>query len=165
VHTLSPQTPDLYGGPVQTQPLVPPDFSVPEPPSHPQFRFAVLGPEYNAADLDAWSSSIEHIHASPGFRGDRWPWRRYTLEENLADLEQHKDHHERRLEFAWTVLDPEQPDTVIGCVYLKPDPTGAAQAEARSWVRANRADLDQELREHLRPWFATAWPLRVRYEA
>jgi RimJ/RimL family protein N-acetyltransferase len=146
-----------------TQPLVPVDFSVPQPPGHLWFRFAVLGPEHNASDLEAWSSSIEHIHSTPGFSPDDWPHRRFTLEENRADLEQHWDHHQRRLDFAWTVLAPARPDTVIGCVYLKPDPTAVADAEARSWVRADRAELDGELRGHLRPWFATAWPLRVRY--
>ena len=144
--------------------LVPPDFPVPEPPSDARFRFAVLGPEHNAADLEAWASSIEHIHSTPGFQPGGWPQRRYTLEENRADLEKHRDHHKRRLDFAWTVLDPTRPDTVIGCVYLEPDPTGAAQAEARSWVRADRGHLDRELREHLRPWFATVWPIRIRYE-
>jgi hypothetical protein len=124
----------------------------------------MLGPEYNAADLEAWSSSIEHIHSTPGFGTDGWPERQYTLEENSVDLEQHRDHHERRLDFAWTVLERARPETVIGCVYLKPDPTGAADAEARSWVRADRGALDRVLRDHLRPWFATAWPIRIRYD-
>jgi hypothetical protein len=150
---------------VETEPLVPLEFPVPEPSGHPRFRFAVLGPEHNAPDLEAWSVSIEHIHSTPGFRPDGWPQRRYTLEENLADLAQHRDHHQRRLDFAWTVLDPARPDNVIGCGYLKPGPTGAAEAEARSWVRADRADLDRELRERLRPWFGTAWPIRIRYDA
>jgi hypothetical protein len=144
--------------------LVPPGFTVPEPPIHRLFRFAVLGPDHNVADLDAWSSSIDYIHSTPGFRPDGWPQRRYSLEENLADLEQHRDHHERRLDFAWTVLDPERPDSVIGCVYLQPDPTSASEASARSWVRADRAHLDGELRDHLRPWFATAWPVEIRYD-
>jgi hypothetical protein len=146
------------------EPLLPPGVPVPDPPSNERFQFAVLGPEHNASDLDAWSSSIEHIHSTPGFLASDWPERRYTLDENLADLERHRDHHERRLDFAWTVLDPAQPDIVIGCVYLRPDPSDAASAEARSWVRADRAHLDRELREHLRPWFATAWPMRVRYD-
>ncbi len=107
---------------METQPLVPPHFTVPEPPSHVRFHFAVLGPEHNASDLQAWSSSIEHIHSTPGFSPDDWPQRRYTLEENLADLNHHRDHHQRRFDFAWTVLDPGRPDSVIGCVYLKPDP-------------------------------------------
>ena len=146
-------------------PLVAPGFEVPVPPEHPRFRFAPLGPEHNAADLHAWSSSIDHIHQTPGFPPDGWPERPYTLAENLADLERHRDHHARGLDFAWTVLDPADTPRVIGCVYLKPDPTGAADAEARSWVRADRAGLDRELREHLRPWFTGQWPLTVRYAA
>ena len=149
---------------MQKPPLLPPDFPVPEPPNHPLFRFEILGPEHNEPDLDAWSSSIEHIHSTPGFRSDGWPERRYSLEENLVDLVRHRDHHSRRLDFAWTVLDPAEPDTVLGCVYLKPDPTGVAEGEARSWVRADRADLDGELRKHLRPWFAQAWPIDIRYD-
>lgn len=148
---------------MEMRPLVPLDFVVPDPPDHPLFGFDVLGPEHNAADLEAWSSSIDHIRSTPGFRAAGWPQRPYTLEENRADLEQHRDHHRRHLDFAWTVLDPEQPETVIGCVYLKPDPTGAADAEARSWVRVARAELDGALRDHLRPWFAAAWPLTIRY--
>lgn len=45
----------------------------------------------------AWSSSIDHIHSTPGFRPDGWPERRYTLEENPADLERHLDHSQRTL--------------------------------------------------------------------
>jgi hypothetical protein len=149
---------------VDANQFVPSDFVVPEPPNDERFLFALLGPEHNVADLDAWSSSIEHIHSTPGFRPDGWPERRYTLEENLADLESHRDRSERRLDFAWTVLDPEHPDTVIGCVYLYPDPTGVASGKARSWIRADRAHLDGPLRDHLRPWFATEWPMDVRYD-
>ena len=149
---------------MRLQPLIPLDCPVPEPPDHPRFGFAVLGPEHNAADLEAWSSSIAHIRATPGFGGDGWPQRAYSLEENLADLQEHRDHHQRHLDFAWTVLDRERPGTVLGCVYLYPDPSGAADAKARSWVRVDRADMDRVLRAHLRPWFATAWPLRARYD-
>ncbi len=146
-----------------TRPLVPVEFDVPNPPDHARFQFEPLGPEHNAGDLDAWSSSIDHIHATPGFRPLGWPDRAYTLEENLADLEMHRDHHRRRIDFAWTVLDPVNPAVVIGCVYLKPDLSGVANAEASSWVRADRAELDGDLREHLRPWFATMWPVSIRY--
>ena len=126
----------------------------------------MLAPEYNESDLDAWTSSIEHIRATRGFgRPGGWPARPYTIEENLADLVQHRDHHQRGLDFAWTVLDPARPGTVIGCVYLYRDSSGAYDAKARSWVRADRAHLDQELRDLLDPWFATAWPLRITYDA
>ncbi len=141
---------------------MPPGFEPPNPDDHPRFRFEPLGPEHNAADLDAWSSSsIDLIHATRGFRPGGWPKRPYILADNLVDLEQHRDHHERGTDFPWTVLDPTD-GTVIGCVYLKPDPTGAADAEARSWARADRAELDGELREHLRPWFVSHWPFPCR---
>lgn len=152
--------------------LVPPDFAVPNPPDHPLFRFEPLGPEHNEADLEAWPSSIGHIHSTPGFRPDGWPKRPYTLAENLADLERHWDHHRRGIDFAWTVLDPEKAEVVIGCVYLVPvraegdhadDRSDNDRAVARSWVRADCAALDPVLRDHLRPWFATAWPLSVSY--
>jgi hypothetical protein len=143
--------------------LVPPDFEVPSPPDNQSFRFEPLGPEHNEADLEAWSSSIDQIRATPGFGTGGWPERPYSLAENLADLERHRDHHRRRIDFAWTVLDPVHAEVVLGCVYLKPDPTGAADAEARSWVRADRAQLDGPLRDHLRSWFANCWPLSIRY--
>lgn len=143
--------------------LVPADFEIPNPPHHALFSFEPLGPEHNASDLEAWSSSIEHIRATPGFTSRRWPERPYTLEENLADLETHRDHHLRRIDFAWTVLDAAQPGVVVGCVYLERDPTGLADAAARSWVRADRSDLDPPLREHLGDWFAAEWPLSIRY--
>jgi hypothetical protein len=145
------------------QALVPPEFDVPTPPDHPRFRFEPLGPEHNVADLEAWSSSIDHIHATPGFQGHEWPERPYTLAENMADMERHRDRYQRRVDFAWTVLDPANPAVVIGCVYLERDPTGRADAEARSWVRADRRELDSDLRDHLRPWFASTWPVSIRY--
>ncbi len=58
-------------------PFLPDDFVVPMPPPHPDFLFEVLGPEHNVSDLAAWSSSIEHIRASPGWAGSTWPSRVY----------------------------------------------------------------------------------------
>jgi hypothetical protein len=141
--------------------FLPDDFVVPMPPPHWSFAFEVLGPEHNGSDLAAWSSSIEHIRASPGWAESPWPDRVYSLAENLADVTEHRDHHERRLDFAWTVLDPASGE-VIGCLYLKP-PRDAPAARALSWVRADRAALDPVLRAHLRPWWATAWPMPVSY--
>ena len=147
----------------EPRPWLEPEFTVPIPPDAELMAFAVLGPEHNESDLDAWTSSMDHIHATPGFRPDGWPQRPYSLEENRADLDEHRDHHRRRLDFAWTVLDPARPGTVIGCVYLKPDRTGEADGEALAWLRADRADLEPAFRQHLREWFATAWPIQVRF--
>ena len=70
--------------------FVPEDFAVPERLSTPSFLLTPLGPEHNVADHVAWSTSIEHIRATPGFNDWDWPPAEgMALDENLADLERH----------------------------------------------------------------------------
>jgi hypothetical protein len=69
--------------------FVPPGFIPPPPPIHRSFPFVPLAPEHNASDHAAWSSSMDHIRATPGFAGRRWP-HPMTLEQNLDDLERRK---------------------------------------------------------------------------
>lgn len=49
--------------------FVPADFEVPGGLTAEQFRLEPLGPQHNAADYDAWTASIGHIQATPGFAG------------------------------------------------------------------------------------------------
>lgn len=119
------------------------------------FILEPLGPQHNEADYRAWSSSIDHIRSTPGFRaeywgGDSWP-RPMTLDENLADLVQHAEEFVAGEAFAYTVLDPTNGD-VIGCVYIDPD--DVADARCRLWVSADRSDLDHELERAVRSWLA-----------
>jgi hypothetical protein len=60
--------------------FVPADFDVPHVLETPQFVLEPLGPEHNVADYAAWTSSHDHIHATPGWEESRWP-RPMTLEE------------------------------------------------------------------------------------
>lgn len=53
------------------------------------FRLEPLGPEHNEGDLAAWSGSIAHVRATPGFLGDWPPLEGMTPEANLADLVRH----------------------------------------------------------------------------
>jgi hypothetical protein len=46
--------------------FVPPDFDVPRGLETADFVLEPLGPEHNEPDYDAWTSSMEHIAASPG---------------------------------------------------------------------------------------------------
>jgi hypothetical protein len=46
--------------------LVPTGFVVPFEFVTEQFRLEPLGPTHNDADYEAWSSSADHIHATPG---------------------------------------------------------------------------------------------------
>ena len=127
------------------------------------FALEPLGPEHNERDYAAWSSSIEHIHATPGYEDNRWP-RSMTLEENLADLEMHARHFDAREGFTYTVVDPTSRD-VMGCVYVYPADDGEHDAQVRSWVRASRADLDVPLWRAVSGWLSSAaWPFtNVRY--
>jgi RimJ/RimL family protein N-acetyltransferase len=135
--------------------FVPADFVVPLRLETPQFRLEPLGPEHNAADYAAWSSSMQHIHATPGWEEDSWP-RDMTLEENRADLERHAADFESRSGFTYTVLDPG--GDVVGCVYIYPATDGSHEAAVQSWVRASRAELDVPLWQAVSGWLAAEWP-------
>ena len=100
--------------------FVPAGFAVPGGLTAPAFRLVPLGPEHNVADHAAWSASIEHIRATPGFQGRGWPpLEGMTLEENLGDLERHARDFAARTGFTYSVLAPAA-DDVLGCVYIYP---------------------------------------------
>lgn len=139
------------------QPFVPTDFEVPRGLRTDRFRLEPLGPQHNAADLEAWMSSIAHIQSTPGFAGYGWPPDEgFSPEANLGDLVRHADEFEQGAAFAFTVLRPDV-DDVIGCLYVDPGPRPGA-VDVRSWVRADVAELDSVLRQAVREWLAAAWP-------
>jgi hypothetical protein len=144
--------------------FVPAGFAVPGGLTAEEFRLEPLGPEHNAADYAAWTASIGHIQATPGFAGKRWP-HQMSLAENLRDLERHAQDFAERRGFTYTVLGTGTGD-VIGCVYIYP-PRRASQggpgagdhdAAVSSWVRADRAELDPVLYRTVRTWLERDWP-------
>jgi hypothetical protein len=78
-------------------------------------------------------------------------------EENLADLERHAQDFAERVGFTYTVLAPDG-DDVLGCVYIYPSRDERHDADVRSWVRADVAELDFELHAIVSSWLADAWP-------
>ncbi len=144
-------------------PFFDPLFEPPPAPRGDGFFLTPLGVEHNERDLLAWSSSIEHIHSTPGFETYSWPNEPMTLERNHRDLEGHAADFGARRGFTYTVLsDPG--DEVIGCVYIYPSRDGAADASVRSWVRAARAELDVPLFRTVSTWLAARWPFeRIDY--
>jgi hypothetical protein len=142
--------------------FVPNDFDVPRRLETPEFVLEPLGPQHNERDYDAWTSSKEHIHATPGWEKSTWP-REMTLDENRGDLERHANDFRNRAGFTYTVLDPAGGD-VIGCVYIYPLRDGEEDARALSWVRASHAELDVPLWRAVSDWLAADWPFdRVDY--
>jgi hypothetical protein len=142
-------------------PFVPAEFEPPSGLEHPRFVLEPLGPQHNERDYAAWTSSVDHVHATPGFTDSRWP-REMTLDENRVDLERHQRDFQGRTGFTYTVLEAGDRD-VIGCLYIYPLRDGPG-ADVRSWVRADRAELDLPLAAAVAAWLEADWPFeRVRY--
>ncbi|QZY28582.1 hypothetical protein [Nocardioides coralli] len=140
------------------QPFVPAGFEPPTTLATEQFRLEPLGPLHNERDHAAWTSSIEHIRATPGYPDGTWPpLGGMTLKENLRDLRRHADDFAQRVGFTFTVLDVGG-DDVIGCVYLYPSASEECDVTVQSWVRADRATLDEPLADAVARWLADAWP-------
>lgn len=143
--------------------FVPVDFVVPMSLDRPGFRLVPLGPEHNEADFEAWSNSIEHIRATTGFESHSWP-HEMSVEQNLADLEQHAHDFVSRVGFTYTVLpaDDAEGASVLGCVYIYPiklsEQAQPGRAQVRSWVRGDHAALDVVLYAAVRNWLRSAWP-------
>jgi hypothetical protein len=57
-------------------PFVLSGFVVPVALATEQLRLEPLGPQHNDSDYETWSSSVEHIHATPGWETSSWPDRR-----------------------------------------------------------------------------------------
>jgi hypothetical protein len=134
--------------------FVPPDFEVPLELVGADFQLIPLEPAHNDADFAAWTSSMEHIHATPGFEDRPWP-HAMPKEENLRDLENHAADFRNRRGFTYTVQS--RVGETIGCVYIYPRETGPG-ADVRSWVRADHAQLDLPLYDVVSEWLRTDWP-------
>jgi hypothetical protein len=147
-----------YSADVTARRFVPVDFYPPTSLVATEFRLEPLSPRHNEADHAAWTTSIEHIRATPGFRDGNWPPRDgMTVEQNRADLRRHADDFDQRIGFTYTVLDPLSHD-VIGCVYLYPSKSTTHDVTVCSWVRADRATLDEPLADAVAQWLTEAWP-------
>jgi hypothetical protein len=144
--------------------FVPADFAPPAGLAAEQFRLEPLGPQHNTADYAAWTASIDHIQATPGFAGTGWPVP-MSLADNLRDLERHAADFAQRCGFTYTVLSSGTGE-VIGCVYIYPprgespgaSSPGGRQARVRSWVRADHAELDPVLYRTVLAWLERYWP-------
>ena len=135
--------------------FVPPDFAVPMSAVLGDLRLEPLGPKHNAADYVAWTSSIDHIRATPGFPSGDWPaW--MTSADNLRDLQMHAEDFALRKGFTYTVLDAA--GKVVGCVYIYPSKTSGVDASVRSWVTSDCAEMDLPLAEAVRGWLVSDWP-------
>jgi hypothetical protein len=144
--------------------FVPADFDPPRELVLPAMHLVPLGVEHNESDHAAWTSSIAHIRATPGFESAEWPpIEGMSLDTNRGDLNEHARDFVERTGFTFTVLRPGT-NEVIGCVYIYPAKNDEHDAQVRSWVRADVAELDARLHASVSTWLADRWPFdRVLY--
>jgi hypothetical protein len=144
--------------------FVPADFDPPRELVLPALQLVPLGVEHNESDHVAWTSSIAHIRATPGFESADWPpIEGMSLDANRRDLKKHARDFVERAGFTYSVLRPGT-EEVIGCVYIYPAMDDEHDARVRSWVRADVAELDARLRASVSTWLADRWPFdRVLY--
>ncbi|NHZ70913.1 MAG: N-acetyltransferase [Proteobacteria bacterium] len=137
-----------------TTPFVPEDFVVPTEFTCAEFSMEPLGAQHNERDHGAWTSSVEHIRATPGFEESDWP-EAMSLEANLSDLVSHANDFGNGTGFTYSIVDGAD---VIGCLYIYPTAENDHDASVRSWVTAARSDMDIVVWRDVSTWLRAHWP-------
>jgi hypothetical protein len=141
--------------------FVPTDFVIPPVLEAAQFRLRML----SVGDVEKDYAAVMETQRRFLSLGYDWPREGFTLEENLADLEQHQREFLAREAFAYTVVSPEE-SRVLGCVYINPAKEAGVEARIRMWVRESEYanGLDPVLFKAVKGWIEQEWPFKqVRY--
>ena len=147
--------------------FVPEDFAVPDGLMAGEFRLEPLGPQHNEADYAAWTASIDHIRATPGFRERKWP-HEMSLADNLGDLSGTRKTSPAAAGSPTPCSPPAPGTSSAACTSTRPAAMrpaaigrrtgGRRHASVRSWVRADRAALDPVLHDEVLAWLERDWP-------
>lgn len=133
-------------------------FHPPSPPATDRLRLEVLGPPVVELDYEAIMGSRRRLRDELQWgRERRWPPDDFTLEDNRADLQEHRREYDAREAYAYTVLDPAGA-RCLGCIYLGPS---GPDAQLTFWVidEEVRTGLETHLLETVLHWIRAAWPL------
>ena len=144
-------------------PFVPKDARIPTELRTDTFFLRPLRASDVELDYDAVMASQESLRRRTA---GRWPRAGFSIEENLADLQEHEEDFHARRGFTYTVLDPSE-TRCLGCVYVYPlaDDDGDRdvhdrEAVTRFWVRPDgvAADLERQVLMALVPWLRADFP-------
>lgn len=135
--------------------FVPAQFDVPPLLETEHFRLRMLSIDDVEKDYEAVIESRDLLRA----RGGTWPRDGFTIEENLADLEEHQQEFLDRKAFAYTVVSLDE-SRVLGCLYINPTKREEVDAVIYMWVRQSEHDrgLDDVLFRTVVEWIDEAWP-------
>jgi hypothetical protein len=135
--------------------FVPENFVPPASLETQDFRLRMLSVDDVEKDYEAVMETQERFHSL----GLSWPREGFTIEENLADLEQHQQEFLDRKAFAYTVVSLDE-SRVLGCLYINPSESANADASVYMWVRESEYDkgLDAFLFQTVKDWLDSSWP-------
>lgn len=148
--------------------LYPEDAPVPHELVTDEFIVRPLGPEHAEADFEALTEALPYYRK---WQPQDWNHADFDLEENRAEMAQHRKEHDERVAFTFTILDPTE-TRVLGCVYvgaLSPfltrngvqdvDDVAEHSAQVYLWVRPSlfATNLDQKVIQALAKWFRADW--------
>jgi RimJ/RimL family protein N-acetyltransferase len=138
--------------------FIPKDFVIPPVLETEVFRLRMLSVDDVEKDYEAVMETQERFLAL----GYGWPREGFTVEENLADLEQHQREFLHREAFAYTVVSLDG-SRVLGCVYINPPKQEGVDASIWMWVRESeyQKGLDPILFREVKKWIDKAWPFRM----
>ncbi|MBM3150790.1 MAG: GNAT family N-acetyltransferase [Chloroflexi bacterium] len=142
---------------VDKKQFVPEDFAIPPILETEQFRLRMLSVNDVEKDYEAVMETQQRFLSL----GYSWPRIGFTIEENLADLEQHQKEFLAREAFAYTVVSPDE-SRVLGCVYINPANEEDIDARIRMWVRESECEkgLDPVLFRAVKEWIEKEWPFK-----
>lgn len=145
-----------------TEKFIPTDFKVPEVLETDRFRLRMLTVNDVELDYDAVMSSIEHLHKSQLFGFNRkWPPEDLTIEEEKQGLEIHEEEFQKRLSFAYTIMNLDE-TKCLGCMYIYPSDNPNYDAIIMMWVRQSEVanGLDEILFSSVKKWIQEKWPFK-----
>ena len=138
--------------------FVPKDFEVPDVLETDQMRLRMLSVDDVEKDYEAVMETQAYFHS----KGNSWPREGFTIEENLADLQEHQREFQTRQAFAYTVVSLDE-SRVLGCVYINPSDRADTDARVHMWVRQSEYDkgLDPVLFDTVKAWLESDWPFKA----
>ncbi len=141
------------------QPLVPPDFQVPERLAGNGYHLRMLSIDDVDKDFEAVMESRDRLMGllDPN---SSWP-DGLTKKEDMIDLAWHQREFTLRHSFAYTVMSADE-EKCLGCMYIFPSKTPAFDAFVFYWVREgeNADAFDVELGALIRAWLTDVWPFK-----
>ena len=142
--------------------FISPDFKIPEILETKWFRLRMLSEDDVVKDYDAVKTSIQYLQTTKPFGPhSKWPAIDLTFEQDLADLREHQQEFQKRISFAYTVMNLDEREC-LGCVYIYPSKYPNYDASVILWVRESEVanGLDSILFSSVKKWIEEAWPFK-----